>query len=97
MTYNYTITGGVDSDLEGMAGRLVMQFKNGSSIEVNLNQVIPIPTTTVYCARWTEFGGGWAESRLSWDHLDTLVFGRPYGPSRINVSFTSYQESQGDS
>ena len=51
----------------------------------------------VYCARWTEYGGGWQESRLSQEHLETLVFGQAYAPSRINVSFTTRQESQGDS
>ena len=53
--------------------------------------------TTVYCARWTEYGGGWQESRISQAHLESLVFGRAYAPSRINVSFTSYEESQEDS
>ena len=54
-------------------------------------------TTTVYCARWTEYGGGWAESYASWQDLESKVFGRAYAPSRINVSFTSYQRVQGDS
>ena len=52
-------------------------------------------STTVYCARWTEYGGGWAESRLSWADLESKVFGQAYAPSRINVSFTARQESQG--
>ena len=52
-------------------------------------------TTTVYCARWTEYGGGWAESTVSMHDLEAKVFGRPYAPSRINVSFTTRQESQG--
>ena len=53
--------------------------------------------TTVYCARWKEYGGGWAESRIGWADLETHVFGQAYAPSRINVTFSSYQESQGDS
>ena len=52
---------------------------------------------TVYCARWKEYGGGWQESRIGWADLETLVFGQAYSPSRINVTFSSYQESQGDS
>jgi len=51
-------------------------------------------TTTVYCARWTDYGGGWAESCISYADLSAKVFGRAYAPSRINVSFTSRQESQ---
>ena len=50
--------------------------------------------TTVYCARWTEYGGGWAESFVSWQDLESKTFGRAYAPSRINVSFTTRQESQ---
>jgi len=49
---------------------------------------------TVYCARWTDYGGGWAESRISYADLSAKVFGQPYAPSRASVSFTSYQESQ---
>ena len=51
-------------------------------------------TTTVYCARWIEYGGGWAESYVSWQDLESKVFGQAYAPSRINVSFTTRQESQ---
>jgi len=54
-------------------------------------------TTTVYCARWTDYGGGWAESNISWQDLESKTFGQAYAPSRINVSFTSYQRVQGDS
>lgn len=54
-------------------------------------------TITIYCARWTEYGGGWAESDVSWRDLKVKVFGRAYAPSRINVSFSSYQRSQEDS
>jgi len=54
-------------------------------------------TTTVYCARWKEYGGGWAESNVSMRDLEIKVFGQAYAPSRINVSFTSYQRVQGDS
>lgn len=46
-------------------------------------------TMLVYCARWKEYGGGWAESRTSWEHLETLVFGQPYAPSKGDVSFTT--------
>lgn len=46
-------------------------------------------TMVVYCARWKEYGGGWAESRTSWEHLETLVFGQPYAPSKGDVSFTT--------
>jgi len=52
-------------------------------------------TTTVYCARWTEYGGGWAESNVSMHDLEAKVFGQAYAPSRINVSFTIRQEGQG--
>mgnify|MGYP001144231866 FL=1 len=52
-------------------------------------------STTVYCARWKEYGGGWAESLVSWADLDVNVFGRAYAPSRSNVSFSTRQESQG--
>ena len=52
-------------------------------------------TTTVYCARWKAHGEScFATSNESWDDLETRVFGRAYAPSRINVSFSSYQESQ---
>ena len=54
-------------------------------------------TTTVYCARWTDYGGGWEHSTLSWRELEIKVFGQPYAPSRSNVTFSSYEESQGDS
>ena len=52
-------------------------------------------STTVYCARWTEYGGGWAESYASWEDLEVNVFGQAYAPSRSNVTFTTRQESQG--
>ena len=51
-------------------------------------------TVTVYCARWTEYGGGWAESLVSFEDLRIKVFGQAYAPSRNNVSFSSYQRSQ---
>ena len=51
-------------------------------------------TVTVYCARWKEYGGGWAESYVSMRDLESKVFGQAYAPSRINVSFTTRQESQ---
>jgi hypothetical protein len=35
----YTVTKKVDADLAGVAGRLVMHFVDGSSLEVSLNDV----------------------------------------------------------
>jgi hypothetical protein len=54
-------------------------------------------TTTVYCARWTDYGGGWEHSSISWKELEMKVFGQAYSPNRDNVRFTSYQRVQGDS
>jgi len=54
-------------------------------------------TTTVYCARWTDYGGGWEHSSISWADLEMKVFGQAYSPNRDNVKFTSYQRVQGDS
>jgi len=89
----YTVKASVDSDLHGQAGRLVMQFDNGSCVEVTLDQVVPM---TVYCANWKAHGEScFAVSNTSWAALETKVFGQPYAPSRAEVSFTSYQHSQG--
>ena len=53
-------------------------------------------TTTVYCARWKERGEScFAVSNTSWAALETKVFGQAYAPNRSDVSFTSYQHSQG--
>lgn len=52
-------------------------------------------SVTVYCARWKEYGGGWAESLVSWEDLESKVFGQAYAPSRSAVSFTSRQCKQG--
>ena len=53
-------------------------------------------TTTVYCARWrSHHGQEYAESLVSFDALETNVFGQAYAPSRNQVSFTQYERSQG--
>ena len=55
-------------------------------------------TTTVYCARWKAHGESCqAESILSWDALESKVFGQAYSPNRADVTFTSYQRRQQDS
>mgnify|MGYP006971718687 CR=1 FL=1 len=54
-------------------------------------------TTTVYCARWTDYGGGWEHSSVSWTDLEMKVFGQAYSPNRADVTFTSYQRVQEDS
>ncbi len=52
-------------------------------------------TTTVYCARWKAHGEScFAMSTTSFESLETKVFGRPYAPSRADVTFTSYQHRQ---
>ena len=53
-------------------------------------------TTTVYCARWRSHQGGeYAESLVSFDALESKVFGQAYAPSRNQVAFTQYERSQG--
>jgi len=37
--YKYTVTKKTDADLAGVAGRLVMHFVDGSSLEVSLDEV----------------------------------------------------------
>ena len=52
-------------------------------------------TTTVYCARWrSHHGGEYAESLVSFDALESKVFGQAYAPSRNQVIFTQYERSQ---
>ena len=55
-------------------------------------------SVTVYAARWRSHQGQqYAESLVSWDALESKVFGQAYAPSRSEVTFTSYQRVQGDS
>lgn len=55
-------------------------------------------SVTVYAARWRAHGGQeYAESLVSWEALETKVFGQAYAPNRADVTFSSYQRSQGDS
>jgi len=50
---------------------------------------------TVYAARWRSYQGQqYAESLVSWDALESKVFGQPHAPSRAEVTFTSYQRVQ---
>ena len=52
-------------------------------------------TVTVYAARWRSHQGPeYEESLVSFEALESKVFGRPYAPSRADVSFTSYQRRQ---
>ena len=51
--------------------------------------------TTVYCARYmSQWGQQYEESLVSFEALETKVFGQPYAPSRSEVTFTSYQRRQ---
>jgi hypothetical protein len=52
-------------------------------------------TLTVYAARWRSHQGQeYAESLVSFDALESKVFGQAYSPNRSEVTFTSYQRSQ---
>jgi len=59
---------------------------------------VGLMSVTVYAARWRSHQGQqYAESLVSWDALESKVFGQAYAPSRSEVTFTSYQRVQGDS
>jgi len=52
-------------------------------------------SVTVYAARWRSHQGQqYAESLVSFDALDTKIFGQAYSPNRAEVTFTSYQRRQ---
>ena len=53
-------------------------------------------SVTVYAARWRSHQGGeYAESLVSFDALETKVFGQAYAPNRNQVTFTQYERGQG--